>query len=111
MSVANAVLDVILADNFLDDVKINGKFFKNELINLQNEFSDIITEVRGVGFMLGIKINESMEHAIIVKKFIDNKLLTVPASDNVIRILPPLISNKEDILLALERIKKSLQEI
>ena len=111
MSVANAVLDVILADNFLDDVKVNGNFFKNELINLQNEFSDIITEVRGVGFMLGIKINESMEHAIIVKKFIDNKLLTVPASDNVIRILPPLISNKEDILLALEKIKKSLQEI
>jgi acetylornithine/succinyldiaminopimelate/putrescine aminotransferase len=48
---------------------------------------------------------------ITIKKFIDNKLLTVPASDNVIRILPPLISNKEDILLALERIKKSLQEI
>jgi len=111
MSVANAVLDVILSDGFLENVKINGNFFKNELINIKNKFGNIISEVRGVGFMLGIKINESMEHAVIVKKFIDNKLLTVPASDNVIRILPPLISSKENILEALDIIQQSLHEI
>ncbi len=111
MSVANAVLDVILSEGFLENVKINGNFFKNELINIKNKFGNIISEVRGVGFMLGIKINESMEHAVIVKKFIDNKLLTVPASDNVIRILPPLISSKENILEALDIIQQSLHEI
>jgi acetylornithine/succinyldiaminopimelate/putrescine aminotransferase len=52
-----------------------------------------------------------MEHAVIVKKFIDNKLLTVPASNNVIRILPPLISSKENILEALDIIQQSLHEI
>jgi len=111
MSVANAVLDVILSEGFLENVKINGNFFKNELINIKNKFGNIISEVRGVGFMLGIKINESMEHAVIVKKFIDNKLLTVPASNNVIRILPPLISSKENILEALDIIQQSLHEI
>ena len=110
MSVANSVIDVILENGFLDQVKINGDFFISELKKLQNKFSDIITEVRGVGFMIGIKINDKIEHAKIVQKFIDHKLLTVPASDNVIRILPPLISTKENIIEALEIIDKSLSE-
>ena len=84
--------------------------FISELKKLQNKFSDIITEVRGVGFMIGIKINDKIEHAKIVQKFIDHKLLTVPASDNVIRILPPLISTKENIIEALEIIDKSVSE-
>ena len=110
MSVANSVIDVILENGFLDQVKINGDFFISELKKLQNKFSDIITEVRGVGFMIGIKINDKIEHAKIVEKFIDHKLLTVLASDNVIRILPPLISTKENIIEALEKIDKSLSE-
>ena len=110
MSVANSVIDVILENGFLDQVKINGDFFISELKKLQNKFNDIITEVRGVGFMIGIKINDKIEHAKIVQKFIDHKLLTVPASDNVIRILPPLISTKENIIEALEIIDKSLSE-
>jgi len=110
MSVANSVIDIILEDGFLDHVKINGNFFISELKKLQNKFSDIITEVRGVGFMIGIKINDKIEHAKIVQKFIDHKLLTVPASDNVIRILPPLISTKENIIEALEIIDKSLSD-
>ncbi len=110
MSVANSVIDVILENGFLDQVKINGVFFISELKKLQNKFSDIISEVRGVGFMIGIKINDKIEHAKIVEKFIDHKLLTVLASDNVIRILPPLISTKENIIEALEKIDKSLSE-
>jgi acetylornithine/N-succinyldiaminopimelate aminotransferase len=110
MSVANAVIDVILGDGFLDQVKINGHFFKDELLKLQSKFSGIISEVRGVGFMIGIKINEKFEHALIVQKFIDNKLLSVPASDNVIRLLPPLICIKEHIIEAIQKIDLSLQQ-
>ncbi len=109
MSVANSVIDVILENGFLDQVKINGDFFISELKKLQNKFSDIITEVRGVGFMIGIKINDKIEHAKIVQKFIDHKLLSVPASDNVIRLLPPLISNQEHICEAIEKINLSLE--
>ena len=60
--------------------------------------------------MVGIKINEKIEHAQIVQKFIDHKFLSVPASDNVIRILPPLISTKENIIEAIEKINDSLND-
>ncbi len=110
MSVANAVLEEIISSGFLEQVRINGEFLKQELIKLQNKFNNIISEVRGVGFMVGIKINEKIEHAQIVQKFIDHKFLSVPASDNVIRILPPLISTKENIIEAIEKINDSLND-
>ena len=58
MAVANAVLDEILGDNFLDNVKKMGAFLKSELQNLQKQFPNIISEVRGIGLMLGLKIND-----------------------------------------------------
>lgn len=108
MAVANAVLDEVLAPNFLKNVAENGAFFKSELEKLKTEFPAIIDEIRGVGLMLGIKINDKIEHNEIVKKLIANKLLTVPAGNNVIRIIPPLILEKHHIEEAIKKIRASL---
>ncbi|MDX2082700.1 MAG: aspartate aminotransferase family protein [Rickettsiales bacterium] len=111
MSVANAVLDVILADNFLDNVKKIGLELKDELQNLQNDFPQIIQEVRGIGLMLGIKISDKIENSQVVKKLIENGLLTIPAGENVIRILPPLIIDSKHVLEAKTIIAKTLSAI
>lgn len=108
MAVANAVLDEVLAPGFLKNVAENGAFFKAELEKLKTEFPEVIDEIRGVGLMLGIKINDKIEHNEIVKKMISNKLLTVPAGNNVIRIIPPLILEKYHIQEAIEKIRASL---
>lgn len=110
MAVANAVLEIIKDQTFLDQIKNNGDFLISKLHDLKNKYPQIISEIRGIGFMIGIKIFDNIEHAKIVEKFIENFLLTVPASNNVIRILPPLISTKENILEAINKIDLSLKD-
>ena len=61
------------------------------------KYPDFFTEVRGVGLMLGLQCSESIENGIVVKRLLNNGLLTVPAADNVIRLIPPLIINKGHI--------------
>lgn len=108
MAVANAVLDEILNPSFLKNVQENGGLLKLELEKLKTEFPAVIDEIRGIGLMLGIKINDKIEHNEIVKKMISNKLLTVPAGNNVIRIIPPLILEKHHIEEAIQKIRASL---
>lgn len=108
MSVANAVFEVINNQKFLKKVTNNGNFLKKELVKIQKQYPNIIDEIRGIGLMLGIKINQNIEHNEVVKVFIKNKLLTVPAGENVIRILPPLIINKNQIKEGIEKIRNAI---
>jgi acetylornithine/N-succinyldiaminopimelate aminotransferase len=109
MAVANSVLDVMLAPDFLPHVQKVAAELKSELQNLQKEFPDLIDEIRGVGLMLGIKINQKIENTEVVKKLIENGMLVIPAGENVIRILPPLIITSEHVAEAKEKIAKSLR--
>lgn len=111
MSVANAVLEQLLQKDFLKNVENMGNLLKQKLNLLKNNYPKIIDEVRGEGLMLGIKINEKYENNFIVKKFIENKLLTIPASENVIRILPPLIIEKKHVEEAIYKINQSLSNL
>ena len=105
MAVANAVLDEMLQKDFLKNVQEIGLELKGELQNLQKEFPNLIEEIRGVGLMLGIKFNSQIENSEVVKRLIANQLLTIPASDNVIRILPPLIINSTHVAEAMTALR------
>ena len=104
MSVGNAVLDLILKKGFLKNVQLIAKYFHSELLKLQSEFPSIIKEVRGVGLLIGIKV--SPELSLFVKKLLDNKLLTIRAAENVVRLLPPLNVKKKNIDEAIAILKK-----
>lgn len=109
MAVANSVLDVMLAPDFFANVQKVAAELKSELQNLQKEFPDLIDEIRGVGLMLGIKINQKIENTELVKKLIENGMLVIPAGENVIRILPPLIITSAHVAEAKEKLAKSLK--
>ncbi len=111
MAVANSVLSVLLEKNFFANMQKVANELKSMLEDVKKNSGDLIEEVRGVGFMLGIKINSRVENAKLVEKFIENGLLTVPAADNVIRIIPPLIITSKNVKEAREKIEKSLKEI
>lgn len=111
MSVASAAFDEIANENSLAHVQKMGNILKEELEKLKSQFPNIIDEVRGLGLMLGIKINENYKNSQIVEKFLENKLLVIPAGENVVRILPPLIINEDHIKEAVEKITSSLGEI
>ena len=108
MAIAGAVLDVMLEKNFLENVRKIGDELKSELQNLHKKFPDLIDEIRGVGLMLGIKINEKIPNVEMTQKLIDQGLLVIPASNNVIRLLPPLNITSTQVKEAIEKLNKAL---
>ena len=104
MSVGNAVLDNLFKKNFLKNVKQNGEYFAKHLKSLKNKYPTIISEVRGLGLLLGIKLK--VNNVKFIDKLLEKNLLTVKASENVVRLLPPLNVKKKEINKALEIIEK-----
>ena len=104
MSVGNAVLDIIFKKGFLKNVQKISKYFHKELHKLQSEYPKVVKEVRGVGLLAGLEI--SKDQTEFIKKLSDNKLLTVKASENVVRLLPPLTVKKQNIDEAVIILKK-----
>ena len=104
MSVGNAVLDQIFKKEFLSNVKKLSKYFHSEQNVIKKKFPKIIKEVRGVGFLIGLQLFN--DQTKFIQKLMDDKLLTIRAAENVIRILPPLNVKKQEIDLALKTIKK-----
>ncbi len=108
MSVGNAVMDEIFKKGFLSKVKSNSKYFISELNKIKNKFPNIIKEIRGTGLILGIQLHH--DQTKFIQSLIKNKLLTIRAAENVIRILPPLNVNKKEIDLSLKIINKVCAE-
>ena len=104
MSVGNAVLDQILKKGFLKNVQKISKYFHSELKKIQNDFPKIIKDVRGVGLLIGLQLFHNQSK--FIQKLMENKLLTIRAGENVIRLLPPLTVKKKEIDLAINIIRK-----
>ncbi len=109
MAVGNAVLDIILAEGFLDHVVEVGEYLEKNLRQLMRRYPHIIEEVRGRGLMLGLKVKP--DNAMLAEKLRENRLLTVPASDNVIRLLPPLIIEKSHVDEAVRKIAGTFKNV
>ncbi|MEZ0277910.1 MAG: aspartate aminotransferase family protein [Methylibium sp.] len=98
MAVGNAVLDVVLEDGLLENVAQTGLRLKQRLAALKDEHGEIIEDVRGQGLMLGLKCK--VPNTKLLEALRAEKMLTVQAGDNVVRLLPPLIIGEEEIDLA-----------
>jgi acetylornithine/N-succinyldiaminopimelate aminotransferase len=109
MAVANAVLDVVLEDGFLEHVRTMGATLREKLTGLHGKYPQVLTEVRGIGLMLGLKC--AIANTTLIRRLMDNGLLSVPAADNVVRLLPPLIVGEEEIDEALAIIDRSCAEL
>lgn len=105
MAAGNAVFDVVTAPGFLDSVRRTASIFKQRLIELKARHPEIIAEVRGEGLLLGLRTN--LPNTEMVDALRAEKLLTVAAGDNVVRLLPPLIVSEDVIDDALARINRA----
>jgi len=105
MSVANAVLDVMLAPGFLDRVRQTGLLFKQRLARIKDSYPSLIAEVRGEGLLIGLRA------VLPVGELVDalraEKMITVPSGDNVVRLLPPLIVSEQEIGEAIARLDRA----
>jgi len=109
MAAGNAVLDVVLAPGFLDHVRRCAVLFNQRLAELKDRYANLIAEIRGEGLLLGLRAVRSS--AELVDEFRAEKLLTVAAGDNVVRLLPPLIIAEAEIAEAVARIDRALTRI
>ena len=108
-SVGNAVLDIILEKDFLKNVVEVGEYFSSELEKIKNKYPEVIEEVRGKGLLKGIKLKK--ENTEFLNELFHEKLLAVKASDNVVRLLPPLIVTKDEINKAVSIIEKICEKL
>jgi len=104
MAVGNAVIDIISKKTFLDNVKKNSNYFHQKLNELKEMFPKIIKEIRGRGFLIGIQLHK--EQSKFIEELMINKLLTIRAAENVVRVLPPLNVKKSELDQALNIIHK-----
>ena len=109
MSAVGAMLDVILEPGFLARVDKIARVLWDRLGAVVAKHPTVLTEVRGQGLMVGMRC--AVENNILVGKMIDNGVLTVPAGDNVVRMLPPLILEESHIDEAVAALDKSCADI
>ena len=108
MSVGNEVMDIISNKKFLNNVKKLSKYFLKNLNIIKDKYPKIIKQIRGKGLLIGIQLHK--DQTLFIKKLMENKLLTIKAAENVIRILPPLNVKKSEIDIALKVINKVCSE-
>ncbi len=108
MSVGNKVMDIISNKKFLDKIKSSSNYFLSNLNEIKNKYPNIIKQIRGKGLLIGIQLYKDQNK--FIKKLMDNKLLTIRAAENVIRILPPLNVKKKEIDQAIKIINKVCSE-
>jgi predicted acetylornithine/succinylornithine family transaminase len=105
----NVVLSEVFEYGLVHEVKRNGEYIKNQLIELKNMCPGHIKEVRGRGFMIGVDFN--YECVNIVAKLRDRKIFANCTNKTVLRLLPPLIMEKNDIDFFLYNLHESIKEI
>ena len=110
MAVANEVLNHVLDEDFLDNIREVGynmrQLIKSELVN---RFPNIISGVRGIGLMIGIEC--VMNNELLIRSLIHKRLLTVKAGQNIIRILPPLILEMKHVDEAINKMTKAFESL
>ncbi|NIZ61381.1 acetylornithine transaminase [Sedimentitalea sp. CY04] len=108
-AVGCAVVDHVANPDFLAEVNRKAGLLRQKLEGLIAEHPEVFEEVRGTGLMLGLKCKAT--NIDVVNAGYDNQVITVPAADNVIRLLPPLTLSDEDIAEALNRLDQAATQI
>jgi acetylornithine/N-succinyldiaminopimelate aminotransferase len=105
MAAGLAVLEEVMSDGFMDHVNAIGARLRAALEQLIPNHDGLFQDVRGMGLMLGVKLNDSVEARSFVAHLRDNHgLLTVSAGQNVVRILPPLVIDESHIAECIEKL-------
>ena len=100
------MLDIILDEAFLERVRRTGLLLKQKLAAIADTHSSIVEEIRGEGLILGIKCR--IPNGDVAAAARAEGLLLVPAGDNVVRLLPPLIIGEAEVEEAVHRLDAAL---
>ena len=108
-AVGNAVMKTVATDDFLAEVNRKAGLLRQKLEGLIAAHPDVFESVRGAGLMIGLKCK--VANVDVVKAGYDNQVITVPAADNVIRLLPPLNITDDEIAEAITRLEHTAEAV
>ncbi len=109
MALGNAVLDIMLEDGFFEHVQGVTKTLMAGLRSLQQKYPALITDVRGLGLMIGVEC--TVKTRPLIAKALELGLVLAPSGENIIRLLPPLIIDEGHITEALAKLDQLFSEI
>ena len=109
MSVATAVVDVMTEDGFMDRVARIAGHLKQSLNGVVDRYPTVLEELRGVGLHLGLKCK--VENGALIKALQKQGALTAKAGDNVVRLLPPLIIEEQQVNEFVQALEKACEEL
>ena len=109
MAAAGALLDVVLADGFLDRVRRTSLVLKQKLAEIADRYPTVIAEVRGEGLLVGLRV--MVPNGDLVSELHRERMITVAAGDNVVRLLPPLIVSEKEVSEAVSRIDRACARV
>ncbi len=109
MAAGNAVLDVVLEPGFLEEVARKGLLLRQKLAAVVDSHPELVAEVRGEGLLTGLRCKAP--NGEVVGALRTEHLLTVPAGDNVVRLIPPLVVSDEELDEAVARLDRGLSAI
>lgn len=107
-AVGNAVLDIVLEPGFLEDVSRKSGLLRQRLAEIEDQFADLVAEVRVAGLLCGLKLHDRIASSDLVAASANEHLLIVGAGDNVVRILPPLNVSEDEISDGIARLHQAL---
>ena len=103
------VMNNVLENGFLENVGMISGYFSQKMLGLLSEFPSVFEELRGYGLMLGLKTK--IENISFTNEAFNQNLLLAPASDNVVRILPPLNITKQEVDYVVKLLRKTAQRL
>ena len=109
MAVANAVMDIVLEEGFLESVRQRALVMRQQLAEIVDRFPDLLVEARGSGLLLGLKAK--VPNTEIIAGLRKQRVLAVGAGDNVIRFAPPLTISDEELRMAHQKMIVALEEM
>ena len=108
-SASRAVFEVMEKEDMLSHVKTVGADLRDRLLELKEEFPEVIKDVRGLGLMLGMEV--TCGASAVVNACFDNGVVLLSAGPDVVRFLPPFIITEKDVDFLTETLKKAVNSI
>jgi len=109
MTVAGAVLDVVLAEGFLERVRRVSLVLKQKLAAIADRYPTVVAELRGEGLLVGLRT--VVPSAELIDELRAEKMIAAGSGDNVVRLLPPLIISEEEVAEAIRRLERACARI
>ena len=110
MAAAEVILETLSLPGFMEDVRRRADRLEEGLMAIAGQHPDKIAEIRGRGFLRGMRLHQTSEVGVLVAALRERGMLTVPAAENTLRLLPPLVISDEEIGIALDLIALALAD-